>query len=88
MTERTVQNLGEGFEAEVTNKKEYSISYSLNEDGKIEAKKTLTSETFITLNGKDGDQYYKTTTINYQTGDINFQYKRADKREDNTGRTP
>jgi len=86
MTERTVQNLGEGFEAEVTHKREYSLSYSLNEENELVATPNLTSETFYSLVKKDDQQYYKIITINYTDDNPGKEitYKKVEPRKNNT----
>ncbi|WP_027472076.1 hypothetical protein [Saccharicrinis fermentans] len=83
-TERTVQNLGEGFESEVTHKKEYNVTYSENEDGERVATATLASETYYTVYEEDGQSYYKTVNINYVENTIDISTKEAEKRENNT----
>ena len=85
LVERTVENLGKGFEAEVTSKKEYSISYSQNEEGKLEAKATLSSITYYSLEKKGDNFFYKIATINVQADKpMEITHKKAEPRKDNT----
>jgi hypothetical protein len=87
MVERQVDNLGEGFESEVTSKSEYDVSYSIGEDGNININKTLTSQTFISLiDGEDGNKQYKVWQLNYANGQVSIDvsYRDANRREDNT----
>lgn len=86
ISEREVGNLGEGFESEVTSKKEYSVSYFVNDDGETEATSTLTSQTSYSLVEQDGQSYYKILTFN-RDGDKwthSVSYQEVKPREDNT----
>ncbi len=80
--ERKVENLGEGFEAEVTQKNEYEISYDNIGNGEIT--RTLTKQTFIGIIDNDGKKQYKIWEIDMKEGTVNVSYKDVEKREDNT----
>ncbi|MEX2409878.1 MAG: hypothetical protein WD607_00665 [Candidatus Paceibacterota bacterium] len=81
---REVANLGEGFESEVINKQEHSLSYSVNEDGAIQVVATLQSETTYTLVEENGNTYYKICTTYTDGADPNISYQPVKPREDNT----
>jgi hypothetical protein len=87
--ERKVENLGEGFEAEVTQKSEYDISFSKGEGGKIEMHKTLTKQTFIAVIDNDGRKQYKIWEINTSNRNptVNIYYQDVEKRKNNTAKT-
>jgi hypothetical protein len=84
MIERKVENLGEGFEAEVTYKAEYDLTYDINEEGEIEITRSLSKQTFIGIIDNDGQQQYKLWEVDMKSGQVNITYQDAVKREDNT----
>jgi RHS repeat-associated protein len=70
LTDRTVENLGKGFEASVTYKAEYDVSISKDKNGKETADVTKTKETFYSLHdSKDKagktKQVWEVQTITY-----------------------
>ena len=83
--DRRVQNLGEGFEAEVTQKTTYAVSWE-KKDGKWVATNEKTQQIWFSLiKGDDGNNQWKIITIDYKNGkpvNANITYQRAKKRDE------
>lgn len=84
-TDRRVQNLGEGFEAEVTEKSTYAISWE-KKDGEWSATKEKTQHSWYSLvEGEDGNKQWKIVTIDYKDGkpvNANISYQQAKARDE------
>lgn len=85
-TDRRIQNLGVGFEAEVTEKSTYAVSWE-NKDGEWVATKEKTQQTWNSLvEGGDGNKQWKILTIDYENGkaiNANITYQQAKARDEN-----
>jgi RHS repeat-associated protein len=84
LTDRTVENLGKGFEASVTSKSEYDVAYSQNKDGVFSAELTKTKDTFYSLNttkDKSGNitkQVWEVSSITYDKNGTGTFKREAD----------